>query len=1806
MRRVFGVCSDGWVLCGQNGSPHGSVMSCQSLAARAFAEPDKDPAQCGAFHRSVRFSSESRSSTRVSNDTDKRDTSGGMSVSALGVAPLPAAIAMSQSAPPPSISFDLHDESPPPVPSCRFPKLEECAHFHYERVSLGGLSIQTVPCEEQCEDNDPSEGWICLRVRSHVSGGEQESGGGAGAAAGAGEPHSWSEPAGLSEWTLTRSRDNFLQLDDMLHRCIYDRKVSGLPNLSEEVGAGCEETRYQQLIGDYVHHLSIIADDSINCGPVLNWLQMDNKGHKLLVANEDSSSINTPAVAAAYSVRKYVSQSSVWCMTYCSIAAEVLVLSGPQESVWWRGKRGFRVGFFPRHCVAVIGDKVPRHMTQPPPIVGSVAVAPIKPVLRKHGKLISLFRSFILSRPSRRSLKQQGILKERVFGCDLGEHLLNCGHDVPQVLAECARAIERRGAVDGIYRLSGGAALTQRLRAAFDAAGDTPPDLAPPLQRDPHALASLLKMYFRELPNPLCTYQLYESFCSAVQQPDDAARLRAMTDTVVKLPPPHYRTLSYLMRHLRRVSLLSAATGMTARNMAIVWAPNLLRSPAPQHALQGVAVQAVVTEFLICYAEDLFAQDQGSDSGPDSLEQCYVPQVLAECARAIERRGAVDGIYRLSGGAALTQRLRAAFDAAGDTPPDLAPPLQRDPHALASLLKMYFRELPNPLCTYQLYESFVSAVQQPDEAARLRAMRDTVVKLPPPHYRLTTALFRGPLSGALAPSHSMERPPKRPKSSVTSQSGNNNEVTARAEASEGAYYYLTRFRLSAICARPPPSPLRGTESCRRPKSLPLNPPTKLLSLEEARRRGLGAGAGPSAPPASGAIAAAAAAPLTSPAQDRQLRPAGHLKPKYIEVGSGPNNLPQYHTVLDLPLSGGKRGLKRSPSGWRGLFWRSKLQRARAPPQGPPPAPLPPPAQQVSADVVMSASLRPVKSCESLASDTDTLPPLADRASAPLKHHTRSSSCDSYFEPWQAELAHMRLRLSPQERDRHMFIAYLPTLKPNMTLAENGTRPGKVKPHLATAAFTIPYLSTLITPVSHGTAKKDLERNSPRKSKAASRYSGLHHPVLVDPDNTRLTWHGKDGHSTLIKIDWPLENSSVSNLTTSTINSSPLTPVTPLYDPLESDSELSDNKHTIQIKTVDCESCDREKCLKCELKATDYENMRLSHELSEGTLRDSTQHSPAHSAHSPHSLHSADISYHNLNRLSALSASSNSDHTDRRRDQDALKVMTSSHDSSSSYSNASLPRPTDDLYECFNFSRPNYINLQSSSTSKSSPGSPLKSPLKSTISITFRSPTKSKSSDYEPIDNIDTPTNDRDSVYEDIDLEKNLSIVEEAPVPETDASLPTQQACQPDCSEDLIILETPTDTTHIDENVDVYSQVKFFRKSIEEVNAMILESPEKDTHDKIAEEPNAMMLESPEAQRHYENVVFIESRDREYENINVDTLKICDKLDISEVNEHKSDPEQETLEFDNGNVIKQKTVSKNLNVRELAIRFESPTEQKGPFNFDKFKTEIKYPSLERKDDDKCESRKKEVTVKLPPPVSPKTYKLSKNSARSLDENAFVKEFGNETNDRRKSLEVKEASKQTNNLPDLNLNTEEAETKPDSITPTTENKISIVQRFELKKPDLRNLIDIETEKNLSRERIEKYKEERRNFLREKYSSQSFRSNPEQLTRIKIKKDPEERTEMCERLQDDLPKFERRNTVDLGQRMRFSLAKSSNNLDTIQSPESPIPDLDTTNLEFSRKEDNKRDVRREERKEKMSPSFNIRDMAALFEQKSHNSNG
>ena len=47
----------------------------------------------------------------------------------------------------------------------------------------------------------------------------------------------------------------------------------------------------------------------------------------------------------------------------------------------------------------------------------------------RHESMISLLRTFFSSRPSRNQLQSKGILKQRVFACDLGEHLSNSQQD---------------------------------------------------------------------------------------------------------------------------------------------------------------------------------------------------------------------------------------------------------------------------------------------------------------------------------------------------------------------------------------------------------------------------------------------------------------------------------------------------------------------------------------------------------------------------------------------------------------------------------------------------------------------------------------------------------------------------------------------------------------------------------------------------------------------------------------------------------------------------------------------------------------------------------------------------------------------------------------------------------------------------------------------------------------------------------------------------------------------------------------------------------------------------------------------------------------------------------------------------------------------------------------------------------------------------------------------------------------------------------------------------------------------------------
>ncbi|XP_030601708.1 rho GTPase-activating protein 31 [Archocentrus centrarchus] len=214
---------------------------------------------------------------------------------------------------------------------------------------------------------------------------------------------------------------------------------------------------------------------------------------------------------------------------------------------------------------------------------------------------------------TKQKTKKKG--SENAFGCDLIEHLQNSGQDVPQVLKKCAEFIEKHGIVDGIYRLSGVTSNIQRLRQEF--CSEACPDLTKEVYlQDIHCVGSLCKLYFRELPNPLLTYELYSKFTEVVSVQDDHERLLHIQKVIKELPTAHFRTLEYLAKHLSHLATLSTQTNMHTRNLALVWAPNLLRSKDIEAssgngdmAFQEVRIQQSVVEFILNHADQIFSGD---------------------------------------------------------------------------------------------------------------------------------------------------------------------------------------------------------------------------------------------------------------------------------------------------------------------------------------------------------------------------------------------------------------------------------------------------------------------------------------------------------------------------------------------------------------------------------------------------------------------------------------------------------------------------------------------------------------------------------------------------------------------------------------------------------------------------------------------------------------------------------------------------------------------------------------------------------------------------------------------------------------------------------------------------------------------------------------------------------------------------------------------------------------------------------------------------------------------------------------------
>lgn len=200
----------------------------------------------------------------------------------------------------------------------------------------------------------------------------------------------------------------------------------------------------------------------------------------------------------------------------------------------------------------------------------------------KHGRLSNFFRSVKLNRSSKK-LQSCNNVTTRVFGKDLQELSNSTGLEVPEVLLRCTKFVEEYGLVDGIYRVSGIASNIKRLRSMFDSATIKNLNDEDWISQDLHCVPSLVKLFFRELPEPLCAEDAYpllkKGAAIAILNSDTREAMPYFRDALGHLGKAQYCTLRHLMLHLQRVSERVEDTGMTGKNLAIVWAPNLLRTP---------------------------------------------------------------------------------------------------------------------------------------------------------------------------------------------------------------------------------------------------------------------------------------------------------------------------------------------------------------------------------------------------------------------------------------------------------------------------------------------------------------------------------------------------------------------------------------------------------------------------------------------------------------------------------------------------------------------------------------------------------------------------------------------------------------------------------------------------------------------------------------------------------------------------------------------------------------------------------------------------------------------------------------------------------------------------------------------------------------------------------------------------------------------------------------------------------------------------------------------------------------------------
>jgi RhoGAP domain/WW domain/Variant SH3 domain len=169
-----------------------------------------------------------------------------------------------------------------------------------------------------------------------------------------------------------------------------------------------------------------------------------------------------------------------------------------------------------------------------------------------------------------------------IFGGTLGQCMFTSYTEfrIPPMI-ECIVVYLKEHALQeqGLFRLSGSTGEVNELKEFWEQNHDDEVatrglDLS---KYQVHSLSSVLKLYLRELSDPLLTFDLYDNWVAAMQIEDESERIASLVTTVKALPDINLALLRYLFEFLVLLATFSEENKMTAENLGIVFGPTLLK-----------------------------------------------------------------------------------------------------------------------------------------------------------------------------------------------------------------------------------------------------------------------------------------------------------------------------------------------------------------------------------------------------------------------------------------------------------------------------------------------------------------------------------------------------------------------------------------------------------------------------------------------------------------------------------------------------------------------------------------------------------------------------------------------------------------------------------------------------------------------------------------------------------------------------------------------------------------------------------------------------------------------------------------------------------------------------------------------------------------------------------------------------------------------------------------------------------------------------------------------------------------------------